>query len=112
MAKIGQLMLDHGRWGERQVVPADYVDAAIAPQINGSGIYFYGYQFWLGRSFVAGREVDWAAAWGLGGQRIFIVPSLRMVVVTTAGLYRSDQQAVAPLMVLNRFALAAAFAGK
>ena len=108
MAKIGQLMLDHGRWGDRQVVPADYVDAAMTPQINGAGIYFYGYQFWLGRSFVAGQEVDWAAAWGLGGQRIFIVPSLRMVVVTTAGLYRSDQQGVAPLLILNRYALPAA----
>jgi hypothetical protein len=35
-----------------------------------------------------------------------------MVVVTTAGLYHSDQQSVAPLMILNRYALAAAVAGK
>jgi CubicO group peptidase (beta-lactamase class C family) len=112
MAKIGQLILDHGRWGDRQIVPADYIDAAVTPQINGLGLYFYGYQFWLGRSFVSGRPIEWAAAVGLGGQRIFIVPSLRMVVVITAGLYHSDQQSVAPLMILNRYALAAAVAGK
>ena len=110
MAKIGELVLNHGRWAERQIVPADYVDAAISPQINGQGLYFYGYQFWLGRSLVAGHEIDWAAAVGLGGQRIFIVPSENMVVVVTAGLYRSEMQSLGPSVVLNRYALAAAHA--
>ncbi len=110
MAKIGELVLNHGRWAERQIVPADYVDAAISPQINGQGLYFYGYQFWLGRSLVAGHEIDWAAAVGLGGQRIFIVPSENMVVVVTAGLYRSDMQGLGPSVALNRYALAAAHA--
>jgi CubicO group peptidase (beta-lactamase class C family) len=110
MAKIGQLVLNHGRWDDHQIVPADYVDAAITPQINGQQLYFYGYQFWLGRTFTGGREVDWAAAVGLGGQRIYIVPSLNMVVVVTAGLYRSNQQSVGPLVVLDRYALPAAFA--
>lgn len=108
MAKLGQLVLDHGQWQGRQVVPAAYVDAAITPQINGSGVYFYGYQFWLGRSFVAGRALDWAAAWGLGGQRIFIVPALDLVTVVTAGLYNDDLQSFVPNMILNRFVLRAA----
>jgi CubicO group peptidase (beta-lactamase class C family) len=48
----------------------------------------YGYQWWLGTSpFGAGRTVDWIAAFGVGGQRIFIVPALDLVVVTNAGLY-------------------------
>ncbi len=98
MAKLGQLMLNHGQWGGRQVVSAAYVDAAITPQINGQGLFFYGYQFWLGRSFVNGREIDWAAAVGLGGQRIFIVPALDLVTVVTAGLYNDNLQGPVPLV--------------
>jgi CubicO group peptidase (beta-lactamase class C family) len=108
MAKLGQLMLNHGQWGGRQVVSSAYADAAIAPQINGQGLFFYGYQFWLGRSFVGGREIDWAAAVGLGGQRIFIVPALDLVTVVTAGLYNDNLQGSVPFVVLNRYVLAAA----
>ena len=78
-AKLGQLVLAHGAWQENQVVPAEFIAQATAPQINGRGLYFYGFQFWLGRSFVNGREIDWVAAVGLGGQRIFIAPALDLV---------------------------------
>ena len=108
MAKLGQLVLNHGQWDGRQVVSAGYVDAAITPQINGQGLFFYGYQFWLGRSFASGREIDWAAAVGLGGQRIFVVPALDLVAVVTAGLYNDNLQGSVPLVILNRYVLPAA----
>jgi CubicO group peptidase (beta-lactamase class C family) len=89
-AKFGQLVL------------------ATTPHINGQQLYFYGYQFWIGRSFVRGREIDWSAAVGLGGQRTFLLPALDLVAVVNAGLYRSPMQAWVPLVVLNRYVLAAA----
>jgi hypothetical protein len=48
------------------------MESATAPQINVSGFtsFFYGYFFWLGRSLADKREVQWAAAVGLGGQRV------------------------------------------
>lgn len=107
-AKIGQLVLAHGAWQGKQVVPAVFVEQATTPHINGQQLYFYGYQFWLGRSFVRGREIDWSAAVGLGGQRIFVVPALDIVAVVNAGLYRSPMQGWVPLVVLNRYVLAAA----
>ena len=100
-AKIGQLVLADGMWNGNQIVPAEFLVAATSPQINGLGIYFYGYQDWLGRPFVHGDEIDWAAAVGLGGQRIYIVPTLALVVVVNAGLYQSPRQAWVPLSVLN-----------
>jgi CubicO group peptidase (beta-lactamase class C family) len=52
----------------------------------------YGYHRWAGTSKSGDRTFDWTAAIGLGGQRIFIVPALDLVLVTTAGLYRDESQ--------------------
>jgi CubicO group peptidase (beta-lactamase class C family) len=52
-AKLGRLLLTDGQWNGRQVVPAGWAAESIKPRINGDGLYFYGYQWWLGRSFWA-----------------------------------------------------------
>jgi len=108
LVKIGQLVLNHGVWNGQPVVPADWIAAATSPQIGASQLYFYGFQFWLGRSFTHDREVDWAAGVGYGGQRLFIVPALDLVVLVHAGLYHSNQQSAVPLTILNRYVLQAA----
>jgi len=109
LAKIGQLVLDHGVWQGKQVVPADWIAAATAPQINGEGLYFYGYQFWLGRSLLHGREIDWVAGIGYGGQRLYIVPTLDLVVLVHASLNDSATytERSAPLMILDQYVLEA-----
>jgi CubicO group peptidase (beta-lactamase class C family) len=108
IAKIGQLVLDHGRWQGKQIVPETWIAQSTAPQIDAKGSVFYGYLWWLGRSLVERREVDWIAGVGLGGQRLFIVPDRDLVVVVTAGLYRSPLQDQVGFTVLNRYVLRAA----
>lgn len=107
MLKLGQVVLAKGQWNGREVVPAAWIAESVAPHITGSGVYFYGYQWWLGRSLREGREVQWIAGFGLGGQRIFIVPDLDLVVVTTAGMYRSPLQGLVTMEILNQYALRA-----
>jgi CubicO group peptidase (beta-lactamase class C family) len=107
MAKLGQLVLAHGLWQGRQIVPRDYLDEATAPQIQGAGAFFYGYQMWVGRSLVHKREIAWAAGFGLGGQRVFVIPSLDLVVVITAGLYTSPLQGTLTSDILNDVVLPA-----
>ena len=88
MAKIGQLVLAGGRWNDRQVVSKAWIDASMTPRIGATSLFFYGYLWWLGRSLLNGREVQWAGALGRGGQSIRIVPELDLVVVVTAGYYQ------------------------
>jgi CubicO group peptidase (beta-lactamase class C family) len=107
LAKVGQLVLAKGLWQGKQIVPPAWIADATAPHINGESIFFYGYQFWLGRSFVAGRAVEWAAGVGWGGQRLFIVPSEDLVVVVHAGLYYTMNQSIVGTTVLNRHVLPA-----
>jgi hypothetical protein len=53
--------------------------------MDATGLYFYGYLRWLGRSLLIGRQVRWAGAFSRGWQSIRIVPELDLVVVVTAG---------------------------
>jgi CubicO group peptidase (beta-lactamase class C family) len=94
-AKIGQLVLNKGLWQGVQIVSADWIEQSTVPRFQAigyfSGLFFYGRLWWLGRSLLGEREVQWISAMGLGGQRIFIVPSLDLVVVSTSGLYGARQ---------------------
>ena len=109
LAKLGQLVLEGGRVGEQALLSEAWIGDALSPQIGAPDrLFFYGYHWWLGRSLVMGREVAWAAGMGLGGQRLYVVPDLGMVVVITAGHYADGMQAWLPLTILNRFILASA----
>jgi CubicO group peptidase (beta-lactamase class C family) len=98
------------RWKGGRVVSETWINAATAPQIK--TIYRgldYGFQFWLGASFVPGKRIDWVEAQGQGGQRIFIVPTLDLVTVVTAGnYYGNDRLAnLVPQIVLDDYVLPA-----
>jgi len=89
LARIGQLVLQHGQWNGRQVVPAEWIAESTRPHID-TGIEAglqYGYQWWLGKVKVGGAEQAWIGGIGNGGQRMWILPALDMVIVTTAGDY-------------------------
>jgi CubicO group peptidase (beta-lactamase class C family) len=108
LAKIGQLVLAGGNWNGHQIVSQRWISDSTAAHIGPADrLYFYGYQWWQGRSLLNGREVPWIAAIGNGGQRIIIVPALDLVVVITAGQYGNPMQAWLPLLIFNRYVLAA-----
>src|SRR5262249_28962820 len=89
LLKIGQMMLDQGRWQGRQIVPAEWVAESIRPHIatgTGAGTG-YGYFWWTGDIGWQGKKLPWSAAVGNGGQRLFLVPALDLIVVMTAGAY-------------------------
>lgn len=97
MAKIGRLVLQKGKWNGKQLIAPDWIEASLRTQVKTGVTFFssneeelgYGYQWWTGNSRNRNRIISWSAAIGNGGQRIYVVPSLDMVVVFTAGDYGS-----------------------
>jgi len=88
MAKIGQLVLAGGRWGDRQLVSKAWIETSTAPKLDATQGQSYGYLWWLGGHRLKRREVRWIGALGRGGQSIRIVPELDLVVAVTAGYYQ------------------------
>jgi CubicO group peptidase (beta-lactamase class C family) len=82
MATVGELLLEHGRLHDAQIVPAAYVDMAIDKQIaTERNVGGYGYGIWAAND---GGGVPYALAEGYGGQFIVVVPRARAVIVITA----------------------------
>jgi CubicO group peptidase (beta-lactamase class C family) len=80
LAKIGQLYLQNGEWGGQQVIPRTWVaQAAVNQAPLGDSTAGYGYLWWI--SSETGHRAFFAA--GYGGQYIYVIPGLDLVVVTT-----------------------------
>jgi CubicO group peptidase (beta-lactamase class C family) len=90
MARVGYLVLRHGRWNDRQVVRSDWIDSSTTRLSQGSELIFssynsgYGYFWWTFPTRRGGSDAGVIAASGAGGQWIFIVPSLDLVVAIAA----------------------------
>lgn len=82
LARLGYLMLNGGRWRDRQVVPADWVGLATRPSQEHNPSY--GYNWWLnndGSTWFPGVPHDAFAALGFCSNGLYVVPSLDLVVV-------------------------------
>ena len=82
MLKVGTLYLDGGVAPDgRRVLPRAWIDSSgLARTTSPWNGHRYGYGWWIRES--NGQRVLFA--WGYGGQYIFVVPALQLVVVTTS----------------------------
>ncbi|MFN3648119.1 MAG: serine hydrolase domain-containing protein [Armatimonadota bacterium] len=91
IARFGQLYLQRGKWGDRQLVPESWVAEASGKQIaNGSNPNSdwnqgYGYQFWRCRHGAYRGD-------GAFGQYCVVMPEQEAVLAITSGI--GDMQAV------------------
>ncbi|MCP4220569.1 MAG: serine hydrolase, partial [bacterium] len=88
MAKLGQMIVDDGKWKDQQIVPKEWVEEMVTYYIDSDaqGVG-YGYLWWLHDFNINGVTISAYHAWGAGGQHLFGVPALDMVVAFTNGHY-------------------------
>ncbi|OFV93349.1 MAG: hypothetical protein A3F68_07395 [Acidobacteria bacterium RIFCSPLOWO2_12_FULL_54_10] len=82
MLAFGELYLNRGQSNSKQIIPAQWVAASLIPRTESHREQgrFYGYGWWV--RDLAGQQTFYA--WGFGGQFIFLVPELDLVIVTTS----------------------------
>lgn len=92
MAKLGQLFLDHGRVGGREIVSAKWLAEMGTPHMSvpdSIGAFHYGYHMWCH------KKNGTLLLNGMLGQNVWIDPSSSLVVAVTAGDNCLFQDAVA-----------------
>lgn len=79
-ARVGELMLDSGRWKGNEIIPAAYYRQSISPcnipDNSGRPCNYYGFQWWL-----VPYEPGVFYARGILGQYIIVMPAQHMVIV-------------------------------
>jgi len=92
MLKIGQLVLATGAWQSRQLVPAAWVEKITTPIVEADRYRSYGYHWYMGDVVPAGqsRPRHWIGGFGWGGQRLFVLPDLDLVIAINCGNSRKS----------------------
>ena len=96
LAKIGQMVLDRGRWQGKEVIDESWIRtstsvAAFSPETSSTA---YGHQWWLYK-WQSAKDAPprWLiSATGYGGQNIMIVPSLSLVITTTGTDFSATEE--------------------
>ena len=90
-ARWGQLMLNKGKWGDKQLISETYLDETTTPAYyltddDGLHVNYYGYQWWI----MNYDEYKIPYMRGILGQYVFAIPEKNAVVVRL-GHKRSDE---------------------
>lgn len=99
LLRIGQMVLAGGAWQGRQIVSAKWLEQSTARVVVIDGPFGYG-RHWYLLTPPAGAKTISAIGWG--GQRLFIMPGLDLVVAMNCGNYSRpgiEQRRVADILL-------------
>lgn len=100
--KLGQLYLDGGRYGGRQLVPAEWVRRSLTAQATAREDADYGYLWWLMEIPSGDSTITSPTMAGAGGNAVFLLPDKRAVVVITTTNYNERQPHLLTFQLLTR----------
>jgi CubicO group peptidase (beta-lactamase class C family) len=105
LLRVGQMVLANGAWQGKQIVPAEWLKRSTTPAVTIEGPARYGWHWYL-RDAPTGAppSARTISAVGWGGQRLFILPGLDLVVAMNAGNYRrpgTEQRRVADALLTD-----------
>ena len=93
LVKFGHLYLNNGSWQGQQLISADWIADTVVRRVDISSwatySEAYGFQWWLDDLNYKGQPVETWVTSGYGGQYLFVVPSLDLVVAFTGRNYSS-----------------------
>jgi CubicO group peptidase (beta-lactamase class C family) len=111
LAKFGQLYLDGGAWQGQQLISADWIAESIIRRVDLSDVLTfsegYGYQWWLDELPYNTQLLETWVTSGYGGQYIFVIPGLELVVAFTGHNYE-NVDGIRNLYTMLRFHIMAA----
>jgi CubicO group peptidase (beta-lactamase class C family) len=90
MLKFGSMYLNEGKHNGKQLVPASWVKESTSSKIQIENDLGYGYFWWTKNFKHKDRKVSSYFAWGYGGQFIFVIPELKLVVVLNGTNWSTD----------------------
>lgn len=105
MAKVGLMVLNKGKWGDRQIVPEKWIATSTSAKTKITGIG-YGFLWWNIPFKVDEGYIHSVVSTGNGGQYIMVFPTLDMIAVFTGGAYNSQEDKV-PFAIVNNILLPA-----
>ncbi len=111
ITKLGQLVLDKGKWNNRQIIPVQWINAATREYFHFNPRYWgeldgYGYLFWHRTLVSNGKTFKAVIALGYGGQYVVIIPSLQAVITITSW-FPKDKNWQTPLHFVEDYLLPA-----
>ncbi|PYQ48163.1 MAG: hypothetical protein DMF59_16885 [Acidobacteria bacterium] len=95
--KLGQVILDHGRWRGKQIVSQSWAEKSSSPIYDLLGFH-YGYLWWDTDYDYKGRKLRAFFAAGNGGQIVMGFPELDLLINFWGGNY-NDRAGVTPQRV-------------
>jgi CubicO group peptidase (beta-lactamase class C family) len=108
LARFGLLYLHGGKWGEQQIVPQAWIEESWSKRVSAGYETYYGYWWWIS-SF--GKYPAYSARGG-GGQMVYVIPALDMVVVTTSNhAYQGRSGGIDPAGFIQDYIIPAVVSG-
>ncbi len=97
-ARVGQLMLDSGKWKNTSLISQEYFEESITPvKLKDKVVQHYGYQWWLGKY----KNTPYYYARGILGQYIVCIPDWNVVFVRLGHQYVPNNQTPLPQDLLD-----------
>jgi CubicO group peptidase (beta-lactamase class C family) len=108
LLRIGLLVLAGGEHQGRQIVPAEWLAASFRPAIETGDGLEYGRLWFLGEAVTPALRGlrRWAAGFGNGGQRLWLMPDAKLAVVSLSGAYDRPDAWITPNRIWREIVLA------
>jgi len=92
MIKIGQVLLNDGKWRKEQLISQDWIQSMFTPYSDtlSDPPAEYGYLWWIESYEIDGQSIRAFTASGNGGNKLIIVPQLDLTAVITSVAFNSS----------------------